>query len=363
MSKQRFWLYRRNGVYYLQDSVTGVRESLATHSKPEAEQIRTTRNLTSERPVIGMSLAKAYLSTQDPKMMQRTWQDVMDEFCRRGKPQTQADRRLVANRKPQCLLRNLKLMETSADDLLKILKAGGAMTNAFVRCLHNLAMGFGWLACPVLPPKMWPTVEKKKKRAITREEHERIITTEKNPARRLYYELLWETGAAQADAALLRAECVDWQRRILSYQRQKTGEWAHLQIGKRLETLLRSLPAEGLLLPAIAKGKSSGRSAEFCRRCRLLKIQGVSLHSYRYAWAQRARACGYPQRWAQNALGHDSEAVHQAYASGAVAVCPALDEYEREHEQKIVPLIDSKPEKSAPVRESLLEFPIEFGAA
>ena len=47
------------------------------------------------------------------------------------------------------------------------------------------------------------------------------------------------------------------------------------------------------MLPAIAKGNSSARSAEFCRRCRLLKINGVSLHSYRYAWAQRARACGY----------------------------------------------------------------------
>ena len=47
------------------------------------------------------------------------------------------------------------------------------------------ALGFGWLAWPILPPKMWPTVETKKKRAITREEHERIIATEKNPDRRL----------------------------------------------------------------------------------------------------------------------------------------------------------------------------------
>jgi len=340
MSKQRFWLYQREGgVYYIQDSQTGEKSSLHTRSKQEAEQIRNTRNMTSANPVIGMSLAKAYLTTQDPKMMQRTWQDVMNEFCSRGKPQTQADRHRVAARRPQCLLRNMKLIETSADNLMKILKEGGVMTNAFVRCLHNLALGFGWLAWPILPPKMWPTVETKKKRAITREEHERIIATEKNPDRRLYYELLWETGAAQIDAAQLRAEYVDWQRRILSYQRQKTGEWAHLQIGKRLEELLRTLPSQGLLLPAIAKGNSSARSAEFCRRCRLLEIKGVSLHSYRYAWAQRARACGYPQRWAQNALGHDSEAVHQAYASGAVAVCPSLEEYE----QKVVPLANSNP--------------------
>ena len=50
------------------------------------------------------------------------------------------------------------------------------------------------------------------------------MAAEKNVERRLYYEFLWETGAAQTDAAEFRAEQIDWQRRILSYQRQKTGE-------------------------------------------------------------------------------------------------------------------------------------------
>lgn len=335
MSRQRYWLYRRDRIYYIHDSQTGERVSLLTHNKQEAEQIRATRNMAATRPIIGMSLAKAFLSSQDPQLVARTWQEVVDEFCSRGKQQTQAHRRRVANRKPQSLLRNIKLIETTADDLLKILKAGGVMTNAFVRCLHNLAVGLGWLPWPILPQKLWPIVKTKAKRAITREEHERIVAAEANhPERQMYYELLWETGAAQTDAALLRAEFVDWQRLILSYQRIKTGEWAHLQIGRRLEDLLRRLPSEGLLFPKIAECTNSARSAEFCRRCRCLGMKGVSLHSYRYAWAQRARACGYPQRWAQNALGHGSRAVHEAYASGAVAICPPLEEYER----KILPL-------------------------
>lgn len=37
------------------------------------------------------------------------------------------------------------------------------------------------------------------------------------------------------------------------------------------------------------------------QRTRALDIQGVSLHSYRYAWAERARKCGYPARIAQEA--------------------------------------------------------------
>ena len=52
------------------------------------------------------------------------------------------------------------------------------------------------------------------------------------------------------------------------------------------------------------------------------------LHSYRYAWAERAKASGYPARWAQAALGHDFRAVHEAYAKAAFVVCPALEDYE-----------------------------------
>jgi hypothetical protein len=76
--------------------------------------------------------------------------------------------------------------------------------------------------------------------------------------------------------------------------------------------------------------KSSARTAEFFYHCRSLGINGVSLHSYRYAWAERARV-RLSRALAQNALGHDSRAVHQAYAKGGMAVCPSLDEYEETH--------------------------------
>ena len=106
-----------------------------------------------------------------------------------------------------------------------------------------------------------------------------------------HYEFLWETGAAQSDAAQFCAEQIDWQRRILSYQRQKTGAWAYLQIGKPLEDLLRQLPSQGLLFPKWGKFSNGDRAAEFRRRCRILKIEGVSLHSYRYACAPFRREC------------------------------------------------------------------------
>ena len=69
--------------------------------------------------------------------------------------------------------------------------------------------------------------------------------------------------------------------------------------------------------------------------CRRAKITGVTLHSYRYAWAERAKTCGYPERFAQEALGHRSKAVHRAYARNAQVTLPALEDYEKI--SKIVP--------------------------
>lgn len=181
---------------------------------------------------------------------------------------------------------------------------------------------------PILPSKLWPSAKPKPKRGISIEEHQRILAAEGNLERRRYYELLWEVGAAQTDAALLQAENIDWQRQTLQYRRRKTGEWACLQIGPKLAALLKQLPSRGPLLPAISETRDSARAAEFRRRCRLLNLNGISLHSYRYSWAERAKATGYPERWAQNALGHNSRAVHAAYARGVVAVCPSLETYE-----------------------------------
>ena len=71
------------------------------------------------------------------------------------------------------------------------------------------------------------------------------------------------------------------------------------------------------------------RATEFGQRCRQLGITGVTLHSYRYAWAERAKTVGYPERFAQEALGHNSKAVHRAYAKRALMKLPSLEEYEQ----------------------------------
>jgi integrase len=157
--------------------------------------------------------------------------------------------------------------------------------------------------------------------------------------------LLYETGAAQTDAASLTAENIDWTNGILVYHRKKLGPFSEpcrLTIGTKLGTLLKSLPSSGDLFPDIKRISANHRPAEFSRRWRVAGVTAVSLHCYRYAWAQRAKACGYPQRFAQQALGHSSRAVHEFYAQDAVVICPPIEAFQTAADQCLLPRV-SKP--------------------
>jgi hypothetical protein len=58
-----------------------------------------------------------------------------------------------------------------------------------------------------------------------------------------------------------------------------------------------------------------------------LGIKGVTAP---LAWAERALKCGFPERFAQQALGHNSKAVHHAYARHAEVTVPSLDDWEKD---------------------------------
>ena len=56
----------------------------------------------------------------------------------------------------------------------------------------------------------------------------------------------------------------------------------------------------GGIAEAVGEGLRAGdRTTEFRQRVLGLGIEGVTPHSYRYAWAERALKCGYPERFAQ----------------------------------------------------------------
>lgn len=328
--KNRFRLFRRGRQFYLQDNETGRQTSLRTSDPREANRLLVARNDSVRAPLLNLSLARAYLAAHDPVMASRTWRAVMEESIQQGRVTTRERYTRAVRDHAFDSIRDKPLIQTTAEDFLRVLRAGGRATNHFLRRLHNLALGLGWLLAPVLHPKRWPKITAKPRRAITWAEHCDIVDTESDPERRMYYELLWETGGSQTDVAMLDARCIDWKRRLLIFHRRKLSPDAppaQLSIGPRLESLLRKLPSCGPLFPGWSQTLNKDRAAEFRRRCRILGIDGISLHSYRYAWAERAFAAGYPERFAMANLGHSSRAVHRAYARKALVVCPPLENY------------------------------------
>jgi len=229
----------------------------------------------------------------------------------------------------------LPILETQAEHFLKVLNTGKVSTNVFLRRVHNFALDMGWLPWPVIVKRQWPEIRFKEKRAITYEEHCLIVERERNSERKAYYRLAWHLGASQSDLANLHTEDVDWQTHIISFVRQKTATVCIMRFDEDIAEILRDLPGEGPLFPYLRTVRAGDRATEFKQRCTGLGIKGVSLHSYRYAWAERAKAAGYPERYAQVNLGHNSKAMTRAYSRNAPVEMPSLSEYERRQKTMI----------------------------
>jgi hypothetical protein len=217
--KRRYQLYRRNGTFYLWDNTTGKRESLQTRDADEAEQILTAKNQAQRHSAVSLQIAKAYLSGSDPLMLSRTWQHVMEEAAKTKCGSTR-DRWMRAMKEaPFELIRNLKLIDTRAEQFIAVLERGTASSNMFLRRLHNFALDMDWLPKAILPRRQWPAVKFEEKRAITFEEYQKILAGESSAEWKAYYQLLWHLGGSQTDIANLTAEDVDGLQRTISFKR------------------------------------------------------------------------------------------------------------------------------------------------
>jgi integrase len=329
----------RGGMFYCVDTVTRKRTSLQTMDEDRARQIVEAKNLAQRQPEINLQIAKAYLAAADANFVKRTWCEVMAEFVKTktGTNRTRSERAIKD--KAFDSIRDLQLLETRSEHFLRVLGSRKVSTNNYLRRFHNFALDMGWLPWPVLPKRQWPAIRYKDKRAITRDEHETIVRREGNAEMRAFLWCCWHIGGSQSDVAHLKAGDIDWQNQVVSFFRSKTGSAQIIRFGEALAEILRGLPQTGPLFPRLAAMDEKHRASLFQLDCRRTGISGVSLHSYRYAWAERAKCAGYPERFAQEALGHNSKAVHRSYAKKAQVILPPLEEYE----QKIVPLINPNP--------------------
>ena len=331
--KTRFRLIHRGergNQFYCVDSQTGRRFSLQTKDRDAAEQIVLAKNQSLRQPALNLQIAKAYLFGTDKGIGTRTWQHVMEEIIRTKSGENQVRWQVVAKSRKYDPIRNLLVVETQAEHFLHVLQAGSVSTNVYLRRMHNFALDMNWLPASVIPRRQWPPVHFKEKRAITLDEHQKIIAAEKNPERKAHYQLCWHLGASQGDIASLKGEDVDWQNSTVSFTRKKTGVPVIVHLGSEALNVFKDLPSEGVLFPYLSSVRAGDRATEFGQRCRRLGILGVTLHCYRYAWAERAKTVGMPERFAQEALGHNSKAVHRAYAKRALMKIPSLEEYEQQ---------------------------------
>jgi integrase len=327
--KQRYHSFRReNGIYYSLDTLTKKRNSLNTSDPDEARRFLNALNEACKQPAINLQIAQVYLQHSDPDYAKRTWQHVMDEMGRNKSGSTKKRWDVAMKDKAFDLFRDLALIKTQAEHFFDALHKGTVSTNVFLRRVQNFALDMDWIPKSVIPKRQWPAIKFKEKRAITFAEHQAIVEREQNLERKKFYELCWHLGGSQGDIACLNAEDVDWDNRTISFTRKKTKVPVVFHLGEEALNLLNDLPGEGSLFPYLARVRAGDRATEFKQRCRGLGIEGISLHSYRYAWAERAKTCGYPERFAQEALGHNSKAVHRSYAKRAKVKLPSLEEYE-----------------------------------
>ena len=329
--KRRFILYRRKrgGMFYLEDTQSKKQESLHTKNRADAVSVLNARNESRRQPQLNLQIAKAYLSGTDSNVTTRTWQSAIESLTNSKQGANQHRWQTAARDNAFVQLLPRIIIETPGELLLKVLQCGTVSTNVFLRRLHNFCVDMNWLPWPLIPKRQWPIVRFKEKRAVTLEEHQRIIAAEVNPERKTLYQLCWHLGASQGDIANLKGEDLDWQNGTVSFVRKKTGVPVIVHLGTEALNLFKDLPAEGMLFPYLSRVRAGDRATEFGSRCRQLGITGVTLHSYRYAWAERAKTVGYPERFAQEALGHNSKAVHRAYAKRALMKIPSLEDYEQ----------------------------------
>ncbi len=124
--KDRYRLIRRGNRYYAVDRNTQARESLGTDNLRIAKRLLVAKNEAAQQTNLNLLIGRTYLGANDPNMVLRTWQTVMDEFCRRGKEQTWKRRERAMRSPALALLKPKRLVETNADGLYRLEETGCA---------------------------------------------------------------------------------------------------------------------------------------------------------------------------------------------------------------------------------------------
>ena len=120
--QNRFTVFQRGAVFYSEDQTTGQQKSLRTRDEAEARRIVQAKNDAVALPQMNLVMAKTYLSAQNPKMITRTWADVLERFCDRSNANTQMRHERVVRTKPMQFLKCKRLSALLKTDKPRIPK-------------------------------------------------------------------------------------------------------------------------------------------------------------------------------------------------------------------------------------------------
>lgn len=149
--KTRFILFQRSGVYYSEDTATGKQSSLRTKDKADGLRLLHAKNEAAYQPAMNLQIAQVYLQHGDPALASRTWQQAMETMISTKTGNNLIRWRGAVKDKAFAQLYQCKLIETTAEHFLDVLKAGTVSTNVYLRRIHNYAVNMHWLPWPVLP--------------------------------------------------------------------------------------------------------------------------------------------------------------------------------------------------------------------
>src|ERR1035437_4194080 len=173
--KHRFILFQRAGIFYCEDTSTGRQTSPRPRDKADAVRLLHVQKQATHQPAMNLQIAQVYLQHGDPAMATRTWQMVMEQIVLSLRGSNQERWQTAIRDTALDSLRQRKLIETKAEHFLAVLNAGCLSTNVYLRRIHHWPVCLHWLPWPVLPKRQWPLIRFQDKRAITLEEHRKIL--------------------------------------------------------------------------------------------------------------------------------------------------------------------------------------------
>lgn len=353
----------QTGMWYAIDKKTRKQTSLKCKgTRQQANEIADIQfgNTDDSNAMHHMKAAEAHLMKCNPEWVTNTWDMIAKRKIKgpRGrvggakKSGTTAAQTSAWNNECWDDLRHKRCIDTTPRDFELATEKVGPYLIAIGKQIHNYAADHRLIPYPIMGKEMWPKRDGgKMSRTVTEEDHLKIVDyigdenigsyhqfARRHPSstRKQWRDewvnwlwFLWWTGASQKDAANIKAENVKWDQRVIEYKRAK---WVkpekhapcRVAISKdgSLDRLLKKLPKEGYLFPLLQGVSTASRSRAFKVFVDWVKIDPVTPHGYRFAFAERAKEMGMSAEDRMTTLGH-KEFLQTSHYDQEAQVIPA----------------------------------------